>query len=390
MWLVLVLGCGHDLDTGGDSAPEPERWDFEDEAWLYGADILDFELTLDAEALAALAAAPKEDVPATFAWEGETYDVALHLKGSDAGSFRDMSAKASFKVDFHEFDPDAKFHDVKRLTLNSMIQDGTMAHEAVVYRLMRDLEVPAARHGYARVKVNGELFGLYGIVESMDEQFLKQQWGDDDGGNLYEGGYGGDLKAGRVDVFTQQETGEPADRADLAALIDTVSTTPANGVLAMLQTQFDAEDLFHMWAVELVTADIDGYSTGANNFLLYHAPVAQKWWMVPWGPDQALETDLGIHITESAYGGPIGELTRLCQADAACVSALDAAIEDVLAVWEAGEFYAFVDAETARIEADCRADPRSEWGDYGCRDAQAALRDWVRARPAKVRAELAP
>ena len=41
--------------------------------------------------------------------------------------------------------------------------------------------------------------------------------------------------------------------------------------------------------------------------------------------------------------------------------------------------------EMARIESDCRTDPRSEWGDYGCRDALAALRDWVAARPAVVR-----
>lgn len=388
MVLALLLGCGHDVDTAVDP-PAPVDWDFTDGAFLYGEHILAFDLQLDDTALAALAAAPKEDVHATFSWEGEAYDVAVHLKGSEAGSFRDMTKKPSFKVDFHQWDPSVRFHGVKRITLNNMIQDATMAHEHLVYKLMGDLGVPAARHGYAEVTVNGEPYGLYGVVEAMDEQFIDRHWSGDDKGNLYEGGYGGDLKAGRVEAFGRQEIGDPEDTSDLAALIDSVVAAPPDGILALIEAQFDSTALFHQWAVELVSADIDAYSTGANNFLLYHAPEAGRWTMIPWGPDQAMETDLSVYLDQAVYGGSIGELTRLCHGDAACMDALDAAIGDVLTVWEGGDFYTFVDDETARIEADCRADPRSEWGDYGCRDAQAALRDWVRARPAKVRAELA-
>lgn len=387
MLLSLLLACGHPLDSGDSDSGATAGWDFDDEAWLYGDRTLDFDIELDQAALDALAAAPKDNVHATFSWEGESYDVGLHLKGSEAGSFRDLSKKASFKIDFHEWNPDQRFHDVKRLTLNNMIQDGTMSHEHTVYWLMRDLGVPAPRHGYARVTVNGELFGLYSLPESMDEQFINQGFPEDDAGNLYEGGYGGDLKSGREANFTLQE-GDETTTADLTELIAAVQAAPANGALPMIQANFEADDLFHQWAVELVAADIDGYSTAANNFLIYHAPIAGRWSMIPWGPDQALETDQGLYIEESSFGGSIGELTRRCHADAACMDALDAAITDVLTSWEGGAFYDFVDTETARIEADCRADPRSEWGDYGCRDAQAALRDWVRARPAKVRAEL--
>ncbi len=388
-----LLGCGQPIDTGDDTGDtetgDPGR-DYDGGAFLYGADILEFDLTLDDAALAALAAEPREDVHATFSFEGASWDVGLHLKGSENGSFRDMSGKASFKIDFHQWNYDADFHGVRRITLNNMVQDGTMSHEHAAYWLFAAMGVPSPRHGYAAVTVNGELFGLYGVVEATDEQLVDRLFPDDDDGNLYEGGYGADLEEHRDALFDVKEQKEAEPLASLSALIAEVVAVAPDGVAALLDDRFDREALLDLWAVELVAADTDGYATAGNNFLLYHAPLADRWNMIPWGPDQAFtETNFDIYAEESVWGGGIGRLAELCRADAVCSAALDERIAAVLTVWEAGPFVAYVDAETARIESACRADPRSAWGDYGCRDAQAAMREWIRMRPDQVRAQWA-
>lgn len=387
--LGFLLACGHAADEGDsgtteDSATQDTGWDYESGAWLYGDQTLQFGLELDDAALAALAAAPKEDVHATFTWEGESYDVGVHLKGSPSGSFRDMTEKAAFKVDFHQWDAEQSFHGVKRLTLNNMIQDNTMSHEHAAYWMFRAMGVPAARHGYAEVTVNGELFGLYGVPESMDEQFLGRQWPGDDDGFLLEGGYGGDFYSTTEPKWTPQE-GDPVEaQAALDLLIADFEATPPGDILAFLEARFDSVSLLTLWAVELAIADSDGYLTYGNNFLVYYAPGADRWSMIPWGPDQAFASDQPVDFTAE------GDLALACRSDGACEAALDAFLAAVLINWDSGELAAFVDAETARIEDDCRTDPRSEWGDYGCRDALVALRKWVPARSALVRAEMEP
>jgi len=385
--LLLMVACGRDVlesdstlpaDTGDSGAlpDDPEGSDF-----LYADHILRFDITLDAQAMDALGTEPSEDVVATFAYAGEAYEVGLHLKGSSAGSFRTLDEKAAFKIDFHQWDPDQTFHGVRRLTLNNMIQDSTMSHEHAAYWLFDRVGVPSPRHGYANVWVNGELYGLYGIVETADEQLVNRLFEGDDDGQMYEGGYGFDLYDWAVDEFPQKE-GDETERVALQSLVTAVEACPADGVLALIEAYFDADALFAMWAVELAISDPDGYSTQANNYLLYHAPLASQWTMLPWGPDQ------GFEDADPLLGKINGRLTSMCLADVGCAPGLYAAIEQVLVTWESSGFADYVDAETARIEADCRADPRSEWGDYGCRDEQALMRDWVRARPEVARAEL--
>jgi spore coat protein CotH len=406
--LLLLLACGTPLDppldgsddtgvaddtgtpdtdthTDTDTDTDPIDPDA-DEDFLFGTEILPFAITLDAAALAALAVDPRTDVHATLTFQGESYDVGLHLKGSN--SFRDLTAKASFKIDVHEWDEAQRFYGLKRLTFNNMIQDASMSSEHAAYRLFDELDLVTPRHGYAQLTVNGELFGLYGIVETMDIEFIERAFDDDDGGNLYEGGYGADVKGGREDNFELKVDGEPTDRSDLVALIAaTDASTPADH-LDVLATQFgDVDALLDLWAAELVMGNDDGYSTLANNFELYHAPVAGRWTMIPWGPDQAFRTrydDTELSVQEELYG----ELAVRCVASPACAERFRERLLHVLDVWETSGFMDYVDTETARIEDACRADPRSEWGDYGCRDALIAMRAWVRARPDVVRAQL--
>lgn len=351
----------------------------DDPDFPFGEVTHDLQLEIDEAALTALAADPKTDVHATLSYNGQSWDVGLHLKGSS--SFRDMDGKASFKIDVHQWSSDQRFYGLKRLTLNNMIQDATMSSEHLSYALHARMGGVAPRHGYARVTVNGALYGLYGLVETVDDDFLERNFMDDDAGNLYEGGYGGDFNEGCAKLFSQSE-GSDESLDDLNQVIDAVLDSTDENYTALLSTFFDLDALLDLWAVELVTSNNDAYTSLGNNFFVYHALIADQWTMIPWGPDQAFAG--AEPILAPAYGA----LAARCQAAPDCATQLHSHIQMVLDTWESTDFTAYVEAETARIETDCRTDPRSAWGDYGCRDALIELRSWAAARPDVVRTEL--
>ena len=115
---------------------------------------------------------PDEYQPGTFALEADgvthgPFEVGVRLKGG-LGSFRGLEGKAAFKVKVDEYVDGQTFFGLEKLTLNNMVQDPSMVHETLAYELFRSLGVPASRTGYAFVRVNGESFGLYLNVETLD------------------------------------------------------------------------------------------------------------------------------------------------------------------------------------------------------------------------------
>jgi spore coat protein CotH len=240
---------------------------------------------------------------------------------------------------------------------------------------------PAPQHGYARVTVNGELFGLYSVVETVDDDFLERVFPGDDEGNLYEGGYGGDFREGCADLFDQKE-GDDASLADLEALIDAVEASTPETFEALFDAHFDADAAMAMWAVELVSSNDDAYTTLANNYYAYHALEADQWTLVPWGADQAWRGD---ELLPTNFHGT---LAQRCFDTDGCRARMKAHVEAVLDRWDAIDFASFAIEDIDAIEEDCRTDPRSEWGDYGCRDKLAELRERLRGRSDAVRAQL--
>ncbi len=351
-----------DLESG------PGEFLYQDDVWL------DFGLTITEADIAALTASPRVDVHATFTFRDESYDVGLHLKGTS--SYCDFTEKPAFKIDFHQWVPDQDFHGVRRLTLNNMWQDSSMLAEHTTYALFAMAGRPAPRHGYARVAVNGEPFGLYGIVETMDEAFVDRWWDDDDLGNLYEGDASGDLTDHGVNDYDLQEAGEPTDTSDLEALAAALdASTPATftGVLA---ANFDIDGVLDAMAIEMIAANSDGYVSSGNNYLLYHAPVAGKWWLIPWGADQTWDDD------QPLWAELDGVLAEGCFAAAACRTQLEVRAAALLDIMEAGDLAGLAEAEGARILPVCEDDPRAK---HGCDNDIEEFVDYVYARPGQLR-----
>jgi hypothetical protein len=357
-------------------APAPD--DPDADAFYAEGTLHDIRLTLPDTSRASLALAPRVAVDATFATGGHAWPVGVRLKGTT--TFRTLDGKPAFKVDFDHTDPEGRFRGRKRLTLNSMLQDSSMLHEHVSYWLYRHRGVPAPRHTFARVWVNSAYYGIYGVVETMDEQFLDTAFPDDDDGTLYEGNLS-DFEVGHERQFEVEEAADTAvPYVDLEALTATLAAAPDDGFLAALDATFDLDALLRFLAIDLVSGNVDGYSRFRNNYLVYHAVLAGRWYLVPWGHDQAMQW----HRAVGPYEGMQGHLLQRCGVDPACAERLTTEIQELMVEWEDGPFIQMVSDTTSLIQRECAADPRAE---LPC-DASHVLA-FVLARPETVRAELA-
>jgi hypothetical protein len=288
-------------------------------AWLFdpGA-VVEIDFEMSEASIDALEAEPDEYQPANFTLRkagGETFgptSVGLRLKGG-LGSFRPLTEKAGFKIKFNEFVKGQKFLGLKKLTLNNMVQDPSMLHETLVYDLFRELKVPASRTGYAFVRVNGDPYGVYLNLETLDDVSLPQWFSSTQ--HLYEADAPGvAVRTGEAGTFEIDE-GEEADRTDLEALIAAANDEVGDWSEGMAATA-DLNEMTRMWAVERYVGHWDGYAGIAaafrpNNYYL-HSLESGVFAMLPWGTDQTW-------VTHVQFGGTAGGLLfNNCLDDASC------------------------------------------------------------------------
>jgi hypothetical protein len=110
----------------------------------------------------------------------------------NSGNRTKNAPKRSWKVDVEPGDDDDRIVGMARLNLKSMYNDASQMREALAWALFRRAGVPAARHTYARLAINGAYQGLYSLIEQVDRGFLRERFGANNRGNLYKA-YCGDV-----------------------------------------------------------------------------------------------------------------------------------------------------------------------------------------------------
>ncbi|MDO5847541.1 MAG: CotH kinase family protein, partial [Methanocorpusculum sp.] len=118
---------------------------------------------------------------------GDTYDgVGIRPKGNMSLSMvaSSDSDRYSFKVKSDEYVTDQTFKGLTKFVLNNCIDDATYMKECLSYQMMTELGVPTPLFSYAAVYINGEYYGLYLMLETVEDDFAQRNFGADYG-NLY-------------------------------------------------------------------------------------------------------------------------------------------------------------------------------------------------------------
>ncbi len=326
--VLTLAGLGEPgAARGADPAPDEAAWLFDPDA------VVEVDLGgLSEEEIDALEADPDEYQPGIFELRVDGVpqgpamgEVGIRLKGS-AGSFRPLSEKAAFKIKFDEYVDDQTFFGLEKLTLNNMVQDPSMVHESLTYELFHALGLPASRTGYAFVRVNDLLYGLYLNIETLDEVALPRWF--ESTAHLYEADVPGvDVGPGGAGNFEVDE-GDDEDLTDLEALIVAANGDGGDWSDGMAASA-DLEQMVGQWAVERYVGHRDGYAgpeepshLRPNNYYL-HSDAAGLFRMLPWGTDQTW-------IERLEFGEPAGGLLfNRCFADESCEGLYVEALEEV-------------------------------------------------------------
>lgn len=269
------------------------------------------DLTMDRTQMQLLADNPKQYVPAEMRATtpaglmiptGAAMQIGVREKGGfgsrlkpeyGAGGLDIVEDKVGLKLKFNYSVKGQTFLGLKKLTLNNMVQDATMTRETVQYELFRAYGIPAPRTGYANVYINGELRGLYLLVEPYDE--ISLAWWMPDLQHLYEGEVvANNPEDAPADVTSQQvprfamDEGDENDRSDIVALAASLET--AAGFSDRARERIDVDALARYLALQKYSNQWDGYATTLlpwpkNYFLASNS--RGRFIMLPWGADEA-------------------------------------------------------------------------------------------------------
>lgn len=370
-------------DTGIESVPAGDNaLDDGNSDVLFTDDVIPiFEITISEENAAALGESPYEYVEASLTYNDITYGpIGLRTKGEN--SWRPFDEKSSLKLDFNRYDggPD-RFLGLKGLTFNAMNEDYSMMHERVAYRMYRAAGVPAVRANHAVIYMNGELYGLFTVMDTVDDFFLAR-WFTDASGSMYEQ-HDGDYTDDYVqdDTYFQLEEGD-GDRTALQGVADALEGSGQSAIDAA--GVYLSWDSFHRyWAVGGVVQNFDAYPFrfAGDDCHVYHDPTTDQLHYIPHGAD---ETFYYTNDIEDAAG----HLSAKCLEVASCRAAWVVHVETALDILEKEDLAAYAEDVRDQIADWAAADPERNYTMEYVEYYQQSMIDNINGRRANISKDL--
>ncbi|NMF48082.1 spore coat protein CotH [Pseudoalteromonas arctica] len=202
-------------------------------------------------------------------FNGVTLDsVAIRTKGGSSLSSvaNSSSDRYSFKFDINEYVSGQKFFGLKKFTLQNSFNDPSYMREVIAYELMDEMGVPTPEHAYVNFYVNGELFGLYLMVEAIDGEFIEKHFANSNGDLYKPDGTGSDLLwlGDDIQSYTDINLQTNEDTTDNGAFINFVESLDKGETSAI-----EVDTLLRYMSV----------STSQSNLDSYHGPLAHNYYI---------------------------------------------------------------------------------------------------------------
>jgi spore coat protein CotH len=205
-------------------------------------------------------------------------DAGIRLKGS--GSIHPIEKRPSLAIKFNEFISGTRLYGHSKIFLDNSHQDPTFVGEAIGGELFRAAAVPAPRHNYAHVELNGRDLGLYVLSEAVNKDFLGKYFSRTKG-NLYEG------ENADVNEKLEKDSGdESKDQKDLKALAAAAQEADSAVRWKKITSLLDVPGFMSFAATEVFTWHHDGYCLGKNNYRIYNDPGTNQMVFIPHGYDE--------------------------------------------------------------------------------------------------------
>jgi len=246
--------------------------------------------------------------PAGFQCDEEILGlVGVRFKGNS--SFDIPTVKKSLKIDFNAYDDELRFYGLKKLNLNNGFRDPTLLRE----KLFLDFAgrfVPALRVTFSRVSINGDYWGLYVVVEQVDETFAQSRFGGNEDGNLWKAAppdgsgpnsdFGFDLtwlgpEPGPYHDSYQLKTNTiEDDYSQLIEVIDVLNHVDPQDLPSRLEPLLDVSSALTGLALNSLFVNLDSYTGSARNYYLYDRDDTGKITHIHWDTNEAFGRHLMV------------------------------------------------------------------------------------------------
>jgi spore coat protein H len=236
-------------------------------------------------------------------FNGVTYnDVGVKFKGNS--SYNNPSDKKSFKIDMNEFVSGQKVDGLKKFNLNNGFKDPTFLREKIALDFCKDHGLAAPRCSFAKVYINGTYWGLYTIVEEIDNgTFLKKQYNNKDG-NMFKGDPSGDLRwyGSSPSLYYPKyelKTNETAnDWTDLVSFINKINNS-GSYFYDSLETILKTSSFIKHWAALNLFVNLDSYIGSGHNYFVYHDTLSDKFEWLTWDSNESFGNfQMGMTLTQ--------------------------------------------------------------------------------------------
>lgn len=247
-------------------------------------------------------------VPADIYHNGKQwYRAGIRFKGNSSlqSTWGDGNLKLSFKLDFDEFEDqypqidNQRFYGFKKLSLKNNYDDRSFLREKVSADVFRSSGLAVSNTAFYTLYVDyGEgpmYFGLYTMVEQVDNTVIKTQYANNDG-NLYKPeNNSASFAEGTFDQddFTKKTNEDDANWSDIESLFsilhDDSRTDNPELWRSDLEKVFDTDVFLKYLAVNSIIQNWDTYGRMTHNYYLYSNPDNNKLEWIPWDNNEALQ-----------------------------------------------------------------------------------------------------
>jgi spore coat protein CotH len=181
--------------------------------------------------------------------------------------------------------------------------DSSLMREKVAADLFQEFDVPAAATSFCVVYVDygegSQYYGVYTMVEEMDDTGIFEQFAEDQG-NLYKpDGDAASFSIGTYDKeeFEKKNNEEEADYSDVEALYEIINSnlriTDSNSWKTTLENVFNVDGFMRYLAVNTVIQNWDTYGNMTHNYYLYQDLETGQLNWIPWDNNEAFSSGKG-------------------------------------------------------------------------------------------------
>ncbi|HWQ66970.1 MAG TPA: CotH kinase family protein [Methanospirillum sp.] len=246
-------------------------------------------------------------IPATISYNGEQWEhVGVRYKGFNSlqGAIQENCGKISLKLDMDHYEDeypkttDQTLFGFSELNLQSNYADSSLIREKIVPEIFAAAGVVAPETAYCQVYVdNGtgpQYFGLFTMVEAVEDTVIKTQYTNSEG-NLYKPeGKGATFAQGTLNLsgFNKKTNKKEDNYSDIETLYNVLNSSERIDNPAQwredLESVLDVSEFLTWLATNTIIQNWDTYGGNSRNYYLYSDPDTGLFSWIPWDNNYAL------------------------------------------------------------------------------------------------------